>query len=362
MPRTQKGSNRSSNQGPRQAKGKNQPKQPKNSQTRKSAPLAKGSKGNGMLQPRESRAPSGSRSIFFEEYVQDVPGSVAFSGTSYPVQPGVSTLFAWLATQAISYQEYRVKSLSFRFESEKDATKAGKLMMSFLPDPSDAVPASKQEMLENKVKAKCKTWEDVTLRVPPECLSRGALGDRRFIRSGTLAANLDIKLYDVGQLIVATQGQADTTDIGELYVIYEIELMTPVISLAAIAKATSAAITGSGSVSVTSIFGSAATVSGGLDVDAATMTLTWNRVGSYFVSMFLTGTGMDTSFVPVLTGTATNSTPTGNSNAAADAGTSARCTFLVVVAARGQTTIVDLTGVATTVSASATNIAAYSVA
>lgn len=324
------------------------------------APLSKASMGNGMAKAREQRNRDGSRTVYFEEYVQDIAGSVAFSAATFPVQPGVATLFAWLASQAIAYQEYRVESLAFRFESEREATVPGKLMLAFQPDPSDALPAGKQEMLENEFKAKCKAWENCRLQLPQKFLNKEALQRTRFIRAGTLAANLDIKLYDIGQLIVATQGQADAALIGELYVEYAITLMTPVISSGQISAATSASIASGSATSKTAQFGTAGTVTGGLAVTAAGNTLTFQRVGKYLVDMGVTGTGLFTAFVPTFTGTATTTFSQGLSNAAGNAGIAAMCQFTVVVTQRGQTCIVDSSAIATTITATSTAVASWS--
>lgn len=338
----------------------NQPKPKAAGPKKADAPLSKASQGNGMSKAKEHQNRDGSRTVYFEEYVQDINGSVAFSAASFPVQPGVATLFAWLATQAVSYQEYRVESLAFRFESDREATAPGKVMLAFQPDPSDALPSGKQEMLENDFKAKCKTWEECKLVVPRSYLQKEALQRTRFVRSGNLASNLDIKLYDIGQLLVATQGQADAANVGELYVEYAITLMTPVVSASGIAFATSASIASGGVTSKTAQFGTASVVTGGLAVTASGNTLTFNRVGKYLLEMIVVGTGLFTQFIPVYSGTATTTANAGVSNAAANAGTAAIVSFTVNVKERGQTCIVDCTTMSTTITSTTTSVASWS--
>jgi hypothetical protein len=294
----------------------------------------------------------------WKEYVQDIAGSVAFAVTASPVQPGIPTLFAWLANQAIFYQEYRFKKLNFCFETEKGSSTSGKVMFAFQEDATDAVPSSKQEMLENQWKASAAPWEPFRLSVPTSVLN--ALGPKKYIRSGTLAANLDLKTYDVGQLLVATLGMSDTTVVGELYVEYEVELITPIQSTKQLASILSKTITGAGSVSDTAIFGTAATSTSGLDVTASASTLTFNRVGWYLVEYVLTGTGLFTTFVPVTSSsTVTIGGASGISNAAANVGTTAFGSITILVTARGQTLVIDVDTQATTVSASTTRVAGY---
>ena len=327
-----------------------------------SAPAAI-SRRQGSQKPKERFLANGNRCLSFKEYVQDIGGSVAFSATSFSVQPGLPTLFAWLASQAVSYQEYRFRKLNFVFETEKSSSSSGKLMMAFQPDAGDPVPASKQEMLENQFKAANAVWAPCQFSVPPG----EALGARRYIRSGALDANLDVKTYDLGNLVVATQGCADTSAVGELYVQYEIELFTPVVSAAAVAKASSALITGAGGVSATAIFGSAATVAGGLSVTASGNTITFNRVGRYIVNLKIGGTGLYTIYGPATTAPSGGSvgpvvTNTAFSNAAANAGTVATVDYVVNVVTRGTTLVIDCDPVSTTVTASFCSIAPYYVA
>jgi hypothetical protein len=308
--------------------------------------------------PQERSTTNGSRILKFKEYVGDIAGSVAFSATSYPVQPGLPDLFAWLNSQSIFYQEYIFKSLKFCFETEKSTATTGKVLFAFQPDAADSNPSSKQEMLENQYKAGGAPWEafmlDIAKKVP------FALGKRRFVRSGDLADNLDIKTYDIGKLVVATQGMADTSDVGELYVEYEIQLYTPIQSLQSLALTFSKTISGGGTVSDTAYLGDAAVLTGGLPVTATGNTLTFNRVGKYILVSRLTGTGLFTVMTPVLSSsTATVVRTAGLSNAAANAGTSSTWNGTVNVTARGQTAVLDYDTQATTVSASASYIGLF---
>lgn len=311
--------------------------------------------------PSERVGPNGSRSITFCEYVQDVAGSVDFAVGKFPVQPGIATLFAWLASQAVNYNEYRFTNLRFRFETEKAATLSGKVMLAFNPDAADGAPASKQEMLEFENKASDVLWKEFMLNVPVRPTE--ALGNKRYVRTGALSSNLDIKNYDLGNLWVATQGMADTTAVGELFVEYTVELSSPIVSAAALAYATTATQLGNSPTS-SSFFGSSTKPdSGGLDYATATNTITFNRVGKYALVASISGTGLHTVFTPVTSASTANTITVANaglSNAAADAGTLAMFILLVTITARGQTVVLDLSTVATTVSSTKLYTSAFS--
>lgn len=359
--------------GGRKASQGNRPQQSKKPRARKSNGNGKNktmssqeimptsfSRGVKTYSPIEKTGPRGSRSIKYKEYVQDIAGSVAFATTQFQVNPGLSNLFAWLAGQALFYQEYTLKSLKFCFETEKATTLSGKVMFAFLQDSADAAPASKQEMLENLLKASGAIWQAFSLSISMQNFP--ALGRSRFIRSGSLAANLDVKTYDIGQLIVATQGMADATLAGELYVEYEIELRTPLQSAAQFATALSAKVVGLGSVAEADWMGLTPVLTGGLDITPLSDDITFNRVGQYLVSVRVAGTGLFTTYAPTWTistgGTAT-AIP-GISNAAANAGTLAMFSGIVTVTARGQVLNIDLTSQSTTVSASEVRISMFS--
>jgi hypothetical protein len=52
-------------------------------------------------------------------------------------------------------------------------------------------------------------------------------GQRKFVRSQALAANLDIKTYDSGNLFVFTVDSAAAASWGKLWVEYDVDLFTP---------------------------------------------------------------------------------------------------------------------------------------
>jgi hypothetical protein len=351
--------------GKRQQGGGRQVKQQGAVNQLSAAPLAFGRTRVNEPRALQGMGANGSRTVKFSEYVQDVVANAAgtFGSTSpsFPVQVGISALFAWLAEQAINYQEYRFRKLAFRFESDQTANIAGKVMFAFSPDAADPVPLNKQEMLEYGVKGKSNLWKEFVMPVPVT----EALGAWRYVRSGTLAANLDIKTYDLGILFVALSGTAADTNAGELYVDYEVELREPVVQSKPAALARSLTLTSAGGVSENAIFGTAVASVGGLDVSTTTTTnvMTFKRVGIYLMDMDFVGTGLFTAFTPTFVAggasTITLLNTSGISNAAANAGTRAIVQMLVTINARGDTIQVDPTTQATTITASITRIAVY---
>jgi len=297
----------------------------------------------------------GARTLKWREFVQDIPGSVAFSSITYPVQPGVPTLFAWLASQAMLYQEYEFMNLRFIYETEKGSSTNGKVMFAFQPDVYDEPPANKQEMLENLYKSTGAPWESFSLSIPKVALK--TLGKSKYVRTAAIIGG-DLKTYDVGQLIVATQGMADTSSVGELYVEYEILLKTPVQSAKAATYSLSKHI-GSAGASYTSYMGAAPVLLGGLDLTATANTITWNRVGSYLMITSITGTGLTEEPEPSHTGTAGVVTVFAVANTASNTGTEGMVQHIVTVNQRGLTTVFNFDPAVTTLTSCEVFIAPY---
>ena len=67
-------------------------------------------------------------------------------------------------------------------------------------------------------------WADSSLVAAGEDISKRK---SYYVRSGSAPSGTDVKLYDTANVFVCTQGQANTNAIGELYVDYEVILMTP---------------------------------------------------------------------------------------------------------------------------------------
>jgi len=290
------------------------------------------------------------------EYVRDINGSVAFSTTSFSINPGLSSLFPWLQSVAANYESYRFLSLRFDYETQKSASTNGRVALAVDFDAADSAPVNKTEMLSFNNAASSAVWEECSFRCDKKDLDK--FGIQRFIRLGALASNLDIKTYDIGNLIVATQGCADTTAIGELYVTYEIELHTPQTSLGAALAASSCKLVGSGSVSDTAYLGTAATVTGGLPVTGAGNTLTFGQVGQFIAIIDLVGTAF-VSGAPSNTGTAT-ATFLGTGTTVRDTGNTNMVGYIrVTVNNIGETVIYNWDAMATTLTGSTVRIAQY---
>jgi hypothetical protein len=166
-----------------------------------------------------------------DEYIGEVNGSVSFATTQYTVNPGQASVFPWGNKIASLYERYKFRLLEFYFKREVSeyATngQAGKVILSFDYDASDAAPTTKQQV-EDTVPHQDGMPCTPIIKLSVDCATL-AKNPCKFVRPGAQPANTDIKTYDAGNLYVSTQGNTNATLIGELRVRYVVELTEPVL-------------------------------------------------------------------------------------------------------------------------------------
>jgi predicted aconitase with swiveling domain len=296
------------------------------------------------------------------EYLFTVPGSVAFAVTSYSLNPGLAQTFPWLSGIASRYESYLEEGFKICFDTMKSASTNGRIMLAVDFDASDAAPVSVQEMMNNEGAVDAAVWREKLEYVAPVHDLR-KFGIERYLRSGTAPSGSDIKTFDVGNILIATEGCADTTSIGHVYLEYTTLLRTPQFSTASSALAGSAKITSGGTSSKTALFGTVPVVTGGLPLTALNNTITWGSVGQFMVVVQIQGTGI-TGTAATITGTATQTTGSNLSGAVlfnATSGTSTVGSMVLyfTVTALGQTTILDFSAGSTTITSAIANIGPF---
>lgn len=165
-------------------------------------------------------ANGGTFRVAHRAYLGSVSNTTNYSTLQYYANPGIAGTFPWLHRIARRYEEYRFRKLTFEFRSVASSSTAGVVMLSFDYDASDAMPATKAAQAQTIPNIENNVWMSTKLEVPCN-------GAYRYVRSGDLAANLDIKTYDYGQMILSTAYGTSSAVVGELYVHYDIELRYP---------------------------------------------------------------------------------------------------------------------------------------
>lgn len=166
--------------------------------------------------------------VTHSEYIQDVIGTgPAFVVTQFPVNPGMNRTFPWLSSIANRFQKYRFRKLSFRYETSAPSTQSGYVMVVPDFDSSDQIPTNKQQALQFQSSVRSNIWERIVLNVRDKDLHAE---EQYYVRNQTVP-NTDIKTYDVAQVFVAMVGPgANLGAQGELWVDYEVELISPYIN------------------------------------------------------------------------------------------------------------------------------------
>lgn len=174
--------------------------------------------------PKVTTLPNGSVRVKHREYLLDVPGSQLFSINALAINPGLA-VFPWLNLMANLYESYLFNSLAFEFESTSATTQTGTVFLAIDFDAADDPPSGKQELMSMQGAVRTAPWQRIAYDARSQDLKK--FGIQRYVRSGALASNLDIKTYDVGRLFFGVQGTSAVSSVGELYVNYDITFYTP---------------------------------------------------------------------------------------------------------------------------------------
>lgn len=175
--------------------------------------------------------------IKHREYIGDINSSILFALTSYPVNPGQYKTFPWLSTIATAFEQYKFEGVMFIFRSTSaDAlnstnTALGTVIMA--ADYNSASPdfISKIQMEQSQWCVSAKPSESQV--APIECAPQLNSVSTLYVRSGGLPDGTDIRLYDLCKLEIATVGSQAASNIGELWVTYDVILSKPVLNFGA---------------------------------------------------------------------------------------------------------------------------------
>jgi hypothetical protein len=166
--------------------------------------------------------------IVHRELIGSVIGSVNFavsSDNSYALNPGLTSSFPWLSTQAQNWEEYRFNHLRFEYYTRCASTTTGSVMLIPDYDASDLAPFSEQIACSYADVVEGSPWNSLTCDLEPSRLNGS--NKRHYIRSAALGNNLDIKTYDSGSLFVGTTDGSGAVGWGKLFVSYDVELYIP---------------------------------------------------------------------------------------------------------------------------------------
>lgn len=186
---------------------------------------------------RNSRSREGAVIFRHREYIQDIVSSSTtntFKVDSFPLNPGMSQTFPWLAQCANSFEEYVLNGIIFEFKSiTSDAISSsslatiGEVILATQYDALNPPFSSNQQMLNYEFAQVCKASHDCLHMI--ECdPHQTAVSSHLYTRSGSVPGNADLRLYDHGTFYIASNQISGTSVVlGQLWVTYEVLLYKP---------------------------------------------------------------------------------------------------------------------------------------
>lgn len=173
--------------------------------------------------PRIRTTPTGV-TITHREYLAPVSASAAdFAVLSRAMNPGLGASFPWLSQIARQYESYTFTRLRFNYVPSCSTATAGSVQLAVDFDAADPLPTTRPHMMSYSGAISGPVWSPLVLDAVKLDLFKFA--KERYTRGTIIPANLDIKTYDVGMFIVATDGVSSA--VGDVYVDYTIVLRTP---------------------------------------------------------------------------------------------------------------------------------------
>ena len=173
--------------------------------------------------------------IKHREFIQDVVGSAnapsVFNISTFPIQPGNSMTFPWLAQIAQNFEQYRFHGLIFEFKTSSGNTSTtpqlGTVILATQYNALAPVFTNKQEMENYEFAGSVVPSQNIIH--PIECDPRQTQCNGIFnINTNNNLLGGDKRLYDLGDFSIATIGLPSSAETcGELWVSYDVCLMKP---------------------------------------------------------------------------------------------------------------------------------------
>lgn len=172
--------------------------------------------------------------ITHKEYLGNVMGSTAFVGKTYYINPGLSETFPWLSGIARNYQQFRVNGLIFQYVSTSayalgtTNSALGKVILATNYNAEDPPFTATTGMLATQFSTYCRPADSIMHAL--ECARGETASNLLYVRTDLDGNNKDKRLTDLGFTEVAREGMQSTTEVGGLWISYDITLLKPILN------------------------------------------------------------------------------------------------------------------------------------
>lgn len=160
------------------------------------------------------------RELCFPVIAQD--SSPQYSVTTFPIQPGLSSVFPLLSNTSKTFVRYKIK-YCIEFVPNVGTSTPGTIFIASDTNINENPPSSPSQLMSYAGAISANIWSHCSF---PSNKKMNATNDKKmFIRYGSLGANEDIKLYDTANIHVALSGTDGTSVtagsvLGQLYINY----------------------------------------------------------------------------------------------------------------------------------------------
>jgi hypothetical protein len=173
--------------------------------------------------PTVSYSRGGNCRISQREYWKDITGTVNFTASEgAAINAGNENVCPWLARIAQNFEFYKFHKFKICYEPECSTTTSGFVLLTVDYDTNDPPPLDKQQAMAYKGSVRAAPWTSCEYVCSQADLSR-----RKSYFTRPSQAGSELALYNVGRIFSCTGGNPAGVTLGEIYVEYEVELITP---------------------------------------------------------------------------------------------------------------------------------------
>lgn len=160
------------------------------------------------------------------EFIATIAGSTGYAvGQSIALNPGLVASFPWLSIEAAGWESYRFNRLRFCYYTRKGSSTDGSVIMGADYDAADSAPPDEATFVTYQGVKEFAPWMDEVC-VDLDAAQLNKIGKYKFVRTGPLQTNMVLADVDSGNFFVATTGMADTSNVGKLWVEYDVTFQT----------------------------------------------------------------------------------------------------------------------------------------
>jgi hypothetical protein len=169
--------------------------------------------------------------VCHREFIADVVGSVDFVLQKYPINPGLANMFPLLSQMSRVFEEYEMSGLVLEYRPSSGSaissvsSALGVVILATDYDAANPTFTNKQQM--ESYEFSNSTVPFTGCLHPVECARNRNVLDNLYVRLTPPETGTDIRLYDMGNFQIATQGMQSIYTVGELWVTYDVRLKKP---------------------------------------------------------------------------------------------------------------------------------------